>query len=123
MDAEDKDGRTRLFAAVHNGRTDTVKRLLKSGADVNHADKEGETALFLAIELEFPAIAKLLLKHGADVNHKNTIGFPVLSFLVFDLYIQSLAKRLELIQLLLEHGASVLMKASATFKVICVRSL
>src|SRR5688572_29490162 len=61
-------GHTELMRAALEGQTETVKRLLESGANVNDRDDEGRTALMFAVANIQTDAAKALLDHGADVN-------------------------------------------------------
>ena len=47
--ATHEGGHTDLMRASLEGNTETVARLLKSGADVNAKDDEGRTALMFAV--------------------------------------------------------------------------
>ncbi len=60
-----------LVDAAANGLTETVAKLLASGAKVNEADEKGNTALIVAAEAGKTDIVRMLLKHGANVNAKN----------------------------------------------------
>lgn len=54
-------GYTPLMLAIHHGDTDMVKRLLKSGADVDIVNNEGKNALMLARENGDKDILELVL--------------------------------------------------------------
>jgi ankyrin repeat protein len=49
--AEHEGGHTELMRAALEGETETVKRSLESGADVNERDAEGRTALMFAVTI------------------------------------------------------------------------
>jgi ankyrin repeat protein len=51
-----------------------VRKLLKSGYDVNAQDKKGWTPLHVAAEYNLKDIVQLLLDNGADVHLKDSWG-------------------------------------------------
>ncbi len=57
-----------LLAATRTGSPEIVNLLLEDGADVNSKDKGGTTALILAALFNYDKIIDILLKAGADVN-------------------------------------------------------
>ena len=60
---------TALILASQNGHLETVKCLVKNGADVNAIDKDSnETALIWASRNCHYEIAKYLIENGAYVN-------------------------------------------------------
>lgn len=63
-----KEGHTELMCAALEGRTKTVKALLRKGADVNAKDSTGRTALMFAVINLHDETVRVLLEHGADVN-------------------------------------------------------
>ena len=77
-DAKDNGGHTPLMRAALEGQTETVKRLLSSGAQVNEQDEEGRTALMFSIINLHGDSAKILLEHGADPNIKANDGSTAL---------------------------------------------
>jgi ankyrin repeat protein len=49
LDEADQYGQTPLYYASRDGRLETVKLLVESGADINHTDGlQSQTALFYA---------------------------------------------------------------------------
>lgn len=63
-------GPVALISASMQGRSDDVKLLLESNADVNTKTSEGATALIMASLQGHEAVVKLLLDKNADVNTK-----------------------------------------------------
>ena len=53
---------------------DTVKELVRAGADVNMTDNTGNTALYYALKYGSQEVARFLIKKGADYNHTNNKG-------------------------------------------------
>ncbi|MBI5789525.1 MAG: ankyrin repeat domain-containing protein [Candidatus Schekmanbacteria bacterium] len=79
--SELRNGRE-LLSAAWDGRTDVVKSLLASGADVNSKDEKGKTAyvtplMFAVLRGNFKTI-ETLLAHGADVNAKDRNGYTAI---------------------------------------------
>jgi ankyrin repeat protein len=65
---------TTLMRAALEGRTETVKALLRTGVDVDARDHEGHTALMFAAINMHAATVKALLDCGADVNARARDG-------------------------------------------------
>jgi ankyrin repeat protein len=63
-----RGGMSALLFAAREGHVDTVRTLLKVGADVDFADPDGSTALIVALMNGHWDAAKLLIDSGADVN-------------------------------------------------------
>ncbi len=97
----DDAGNTLLHYAVFLQNSDEVKKIIKSGADVNAVNNYGLTPLRCAAALNNREILNLLIKHGACTNYisppaantsaaaakKNIIRFPeerLNFFLTFD---------------------------------------
>ena len=79
-----------------------VELLIARGADVRARSKIGETALMDVATRGDAAAAKLLLAKGADVNAKDHRGYTALMFAA-----QYDDDAVELVRLLLAHGADV----------------
>lgn len=62
----DEKGNTLLMLAAYHGKTDTVKVLLKAGADPDGRNAKGQTPLGGVAFKGYTEIAKLLLDAGAD---------------------------------------------------------
>ena len=67
-DVRDDGGNTSLMSAALDGQTETVRALLRNGADVNAQNLEGRTALMFAVINLRTATVTTLLQFGADVN-------------------------------------------------------
>jgi ankyrin repeat protein len=127
IDLPDPDGVTPLHVAVMNANWDLARKLIEAGADVNQWDIYGEAPLFAAVglytrrdggrasidplnEADGPTIVRLLLERGANPNMQlffrpanvngttNTRGST-------PLIRAANSGELELVKLLLEHGA------------------
>ena len=73
-DVRDEGGNTSLMSAALDGQTETVKALLRNGADVNAQNFEGRTALMFAVINLRTDTVKTLLQFGADVNVQGHCG-------------------------------------------------
>lgn len=71
-------GLTPLIFATRQGSMETVKALLKAGANVNETSTYGWTALLDATQNRFYQIGVYLLEHGADPNIANDGGWTPL---------------------------------------------
>jgi len=91
------NGAPPLIEATLNGQTDTVRSLLRSGADTN-AVYRTNTALTYAARDGFLDIARLLIDAGADVNWIDGEG-------VTPLILASFKDHEAIVRLLLDHGA------------------
>jgi serine/threonine protein kinase len=79
IDLQDALGRSALYRAAAEGKTDAVRFLLDHGADVNLAETAGNTPLMVVAEgASYPKgqgeTIALLLKHGAKAELKNSNG-------------------------------------------------
>ena len=106
VDAADADRHTPLMWAAFNGHTAAVRFLLDHGAKLEAKDKNGRTALMFASSGPFEETVKLLLKKGASVNTQGTLeGFTALMTAAAE-------GQLEVVRLLLLHGADPALKDS-----------
>ncbi|ESP01234.1 hypothetical protein LOTGIDRAFT_212772 [Lottia gigantea] len=72
-------GQTALMLAVSHGRTNMVRLLLDSGADINERDFDGSTALMCACEHGHTDIVKMLLgQPDCDANLRDNDGSTAL---------------------------------------------
>lgn len=66
--------RTPLFEAVNSQDLSAIKKLIKSGSDVNEVDGEGNPVLLIAVLTREPKLVDGLLKLGADPNKARPDG-------------------------------------------------
>lgn len=57
-----------LLAAVKQGDTETMQKLLADGADINATDERGRTSAMIAVHTNQLAMFNLLVEHGANIN-------------------------------------------------------
>ncbi|KAG7385195.1 hypothetical protein PHYPSEUDO_001737 [Phytophthora pseudosyringae] len=77
-DAESAMGLTPLLAACQSGHLEVVRRLLSSGANINHTHvKTGRTALMEAASRAKPHVLKELLRYGARIHVEDEQGETV----------------------------------------------
>lgn len=93
------DTAPQLIQATLAGDGDTVETLLEQGTDPNLVYNTN-TALTYAARDGFTKTARLLIDHGADVNWIDGEG-------VTPLILASFKDHIEIVQLLLAHGADV----------------
>ncbi|UOE57728.1 ankyrin repeat domain-containing protein [Cytobacillus oceanisediminis] len=65
---EDMDMSESLLQAAERRETETIKRLIEEGADINKKDSDGRTAAMIAAYNNDVETSKVLIKAGADVN-------------------------------------------------------
>jgi ankyrin repeat protein len=152
VDVRDNDNTTPLLLApkremfhsssLHDNDAkcgETARLLLVHGADVNMRNENGQTPLHLASERHFSTFLALLLKFGADVNAQDDDNMTPLHVALFsspeiqhdewevsddDSQAESDDIKVEVIQLLLEHGANIHMqnkKRETPFQVTAAR--
>ena len=137
VDVRDNDNTTPLLLApkmetfrvdsLHDNdaeRGETARLLLVHGANVNVRDKNGQTPLHLVSERHFPTFLAILLKFGADVNAQDDDNMTPLHVAISSSspelqpwevlggYSQAESDdlKVEVIRLLLEHGANIRMQ-------------
>ncbi|WP_307796936.1 ankyrin repeat domain-containing protein [Williamsia soli] len=74
LEIRDADGRTPLVAATKSRDTDSARRLILAGADVNAKDNMQDSAFLYAGAEGLDDILVLTLDHGADVYSINRFG-------------------------------------------------
>ena len=90
----------KLIRSSMFGNKETVKKLLKEGADVNAKNSDGYTALILASSNGRTEIVKMLLEKGADVNATDKYVYTALE-------LASRNGHTEIVAMLLDNGADV----------------
>ena len=79
VNAQNKNGQTPLFCAVHEDRAKNLATLIINGkADVNLADEDGITVLHKAASMNNVSLMKFLIDNGADITAKAKNGQTVL---------------------------------------------
>ncbi|HUS34219.1 MAG TPA: ankyrin repeat domain-containing protein, partial [Verrucomicrobiae bacterium] len=91
---------TPLHSAAHKNDTDAVRKLIKSGADINATNRYGITPLALACENGNSAIVEALLTAGADANARQRGGETMLM-------IAARTGNKSIVEALLKRGADV----------------
>jgi ankyrin repeat protein len=127
IDLPDPDDVSPLLVAIMNANWDLAQKLIEAGADVNQPDLYGETALFTAIDLRSRAdggrasidptntvtgltVVKLLLDRGANPNAQLSFKPANVRGIMMTRGATPLIRAaangdLEVVKLLLEHGA------------------
>ena len=91
VNLKNQDGNTALIEAAEIGRVNCLKKLIKSGAELNN-DKKGKTALMAAAENGHLECLKVLIQEGADLNIQNKQGMTALKLAGFDSCFNTLYK-------------------------------
>jgi ankyrin repeat protein len=105
----DLDGQTPLLIAIsqtggtedyNRNSLETIRILLRYGAEVNYRDKEKQTLLIIAVRTRREDLVNVFLEHGADINAKDKYGKTSLHWAVS-------LKNKEMVELLVTRGADV----------------
>ena len=110
---KDNEGRTTLWFAAANGRTDTVRALVSAGADVNTQRHDGWSALSVASQEGHSDIANMLLEKGAKVETRDKEGCTAL-------WRAAKGGHVKVIDLLIDRGADVDLIAYDGYSPICI---
>jgi len=94
-----------LMTAAVRGHVEIVRLALAAGADVRSINQYGGNALIPACHYGHIEVVRELLKTKIDVNHVNNLGWTALLETV--ILGDGGIKHLEIMRLLLEHGAKV----------------
>jgi ankyrin repeat protein len=109
VNAVDSDLQTPLIIAISQpadteyakkNSFQTIRILLKYGADFNYRTQEGRTILHLAANRSRDDIVELVLQYGADINAKDKYGYTPLHWSVSQ-------KDIKMVELLVARGANV----------------
>ena len=95
-----------LLEAAKRGDSDTVKELLKNGANINQESNDGVTPLHTAAYWGRAETCKLLLEKGANINAKDKYEWT-------PLHVAAKRGHTETCKLLLEKGADIDAKDSS----------
>ncbi len=92
-----------LEHSARNGREKLTQEMIEMGASTTHLDDEGHNLLIAAIHSNNPAVVDQIIDSGANVNPDKTFYTPI------QIAIMS-HRSLEIVTLLLHHGADINMK-------------
>lgn len=91
---------TALHLASAQGHDEFVRKLIKSGAEINLQACDGSTALDTAVNLGKLSTVKILLEEKADVSLKNNLEYTLVHFAVA-------SKQIDVLRLVLEEKIDV----------------
>ncbi len=113
INSYDDAGMTPLMLAVNSpdASIEVARFLLDNGADVNAVSQggydDGRPVLSYALSAGDPAKAALLLQHGANIRYRREGGYDAIIDAVQGRDITRDSRLIELLKLLVEHGADV----------------
>ena len=107
VNAAKKDGQTPLMTAAREGHVGVFTLLLEKKAAIDAPDYHDHTLLMYAVRGHNEAIVQKLLRLGVDVNAVNTDGMTALMIAVDNRPCDRENRFLDIIQILLNHGAQV----------------
>ncbi len=139
INSQDESGESALHRAARNNRIRVVELLLLNSCNINIKDEQGDTPLLRAQLRGSAEVFNLLMDHGADINLKYWAGETILHWLMYPrpnfiitqiekviektddintqnshrqtaLHYAVREKRLNVIKLLIEKGASIYIK-------------
>ena len=112
MDACDNEGKTSVFYACQQGHLDMVRLLVSRGANLGARSHQGVCPLRAALLCGRLGVCEYLLGQAGrvDINNVDTDGRSMLFSLV-----QAGCQKVELIELLLRAGASVMTRGMRFF--------
>ncbi|XP_066140889.1 uncharacterized protein [Euwallacea fornicatus] len=108
VNAQDKDLRTPLHSASLPNRLETVKILIKFGADVNSRSSIGITPLHICAQQGCENVAEILLTNKATVD-------PVMKNDWTPLHITAIYGQSAVLRILLNHGANINKKTATSW--------
>lgn len=100
------DGTTPLIAAVSSSNSEIIRLILSRNVNVNSRRLDGTTALSLAADEGIVEPVKLLLAHGANVSESYQ-NWTALHSAAYGANRKTGASELDVINLLLDHGADI----------------
>nr|CAG8458890.1 13515_t:CDS:2 [Entrophospora candida] len=102
IDLQDKNGKSALFHATHNGNLEIVKLLLQYKVNVNITDKHEMSPLLVAATYGHTSISRMLLDGGfqIDVDYQDETGKTALALACYQGHTST-------VELLIKHGANV----------------
>ena len=98
--AQDYEGYSGFFKAVHDGELDAVRAALREGIDLEQSDNRQRTALHIAAYRSHDRIFRLLAEAGADLNAMEFMAYDVIT-------IAPVADDIGILELAIEYGGNV----------------